>query len=607
MQFMDKNKYFRAVIALMCIIALVVAPQTVSAASKTAAVTPKFTATAPTATLSTVYVRKGGTLKITGRYPAKGDKVKSYKSSKKSVATIDSKGKLKAVKVGTTTVTVTTAKGKTDTIQVKVVKANAPARKMILPETYEIIAGQTDRLPAKTSPYKSTSTVKWTSSNEKIATVNAAGYIKTKKAGTVKITAKTSNGKKATTKVKVVPLVKATAITVTPNQKIMSSSQKTTLKATLVTADPNIPSNDIVEWRSSNEKIATVTEKGKVTTIMPGYAVITARAAGSGIEAYSAITVRNIEIDPDSVRITPGERFKPDFKDYGLSNTSGMTYSSSDVRIATVTSDGYVQANFRNKSTGKAIVGTVEITGTNRSGSSASFKITVSDEPTIVDLSKWQGNIDWSLAAPAFDLAILRVSYGADVDIEPKYKTYADSCAEYGVPYGAYSFALYKSKSAALKEANAFYKQATSGGRMPLFFVLDIEESFIKRSDTEAYIARLRELAEADGYTRLKIGVYVGHHLYDKLNLNLDTNPDNAKTPDFVWIPRYDSRNNGTLAPTDKRPNFTCDLWQYSSGAYFPGIAGKVDVNTLYEPGGNPLTEKENFSFDWLIAGPEAA
>jgi GH25 family lysozyme M1 (1,4-beta-N-acetylmuramidase) len=437
--------------------------------------------------------------------------------------------------------------------------------------------------------------------------VDAAGYIKAKKAGTVKITAKTSDGKKATTKLTVDPVIKAVAVTVTPDQKTMSSSKKTTLKAALVTDGPNVPSNDVVEWSSSNEKIATVTDKGKVTAIMPGKATITARAAHSGVEAGAVITVRNIEIDPNSVRITPGERFRPNFKDYGLSNTSGMTYFSSDESIATVTDNGYVQANFRDKATGRANVGTVEITGENKNGDSASFKITVSDEPTIVDLSKWQGNIDWAQAAPAFDLAILRVTYGADASYEPKYKTYADNCEAYDVPYGAYSFALYKNKSAALKEANAFYKQATSDGRMPLFFVLDIEESFIKRADTEAYIARLRELAEADGYTRLKIGVYIGHHLYNTLKLNLDTDPDNAKTPDFVWIPRYNTPNNGTLAPTAKRPDFTCDLWQYSSGAYFPGIIGMVDVNTLYEPGGDPLSEKESFSFDWLIAGPEAA
>jgi uncharacterized protein YjdB len=552
-------------------------------------------------------VKKGGTLKITGRYPAKGDKVKSYKSSKKSVATINSKGKLKALKVGTTTVTVTTKKGRKDTILVKVVKKSTPAKKLTLPATYKIIAGQTDRLSAKTTPYKSTSTVKWSSSNKKIATVDAAGYITAKKKGTVKITATTSNGKKATTKLKVIPLVAATAIAVTPESATMQSSNHKTIKAYIDSGDPENPTNDVVAWSSSNEKVATVTEKGKVTAIRPGTATITARAAGSGIEASAAITVQGVEIEADSVRITPGERFKPKFTDYGLSSDEGLTYSSSNDGIATVTPDGYVQANFRNKSNGKAKSGTVVITAVDAAGASANLKVTVSNEPTIVDLSKWQKDIDWSQASQAFDLAILRATYGADASYEPKYKSYADNCAAYGVPYGAYSFALYKSKGAAIKEANAFYKHATAGGRTPEFFVLDIEESFIKRAHTEAYINRLRELAEKDGISRLKVGVYIGHHLYNKLNLNLETDLGDAKTPDFVWIPRYNTPNNGTISSSSKTPDYQCDMWQYSSGAYFPGITGKVDVSTLYSPEGDPLTDKNDFSFDWLVAGPEAA
>jgi GH25 family lysozyme M1 (1,4-beta-N-acetylmuramidase) len=79
-------------------------------------------------------------------------------------------------------------------------------------------------------------------------------------------------------------------------------------------------------------------------------------------------------------------------------------------------------------------------------------------------------------------------------------------------------------------------------------------------------------------------------------------------TPDFVWIPRYrsGSLNNGTIDVEAKLPEYPCDMWQYSSGAYFPGIKGKVDVNTLYDLEGNPLSGKDYFSFDWLVAGAEA-
>jgi GH25 family lysozyme M1 (1,4-beta-N-acetylmuramidase) len=437
--------------------------------------------------------------------------------------------------------------------------------------------------------------------------VNSAGYITARHAGKAKITVKTSNGKKAICKVTVTEIVPAIDVVVTPPAATLYVADTLLLQAELITEDPNVPSTDTIVWSSSDEEVATVSPSGEVVALDVGTAEITAEAPGSGKSATSVITVLGAEPEKDAVKITPGERFKPSFAGYGLDQSAGLTYSSSKENVATVSEDGYVQANFRDPSTGKAKTGTTTITATAFDGAAASIKVTVTNEPTIVDLSKWQGDIDWAQASQAIDLAILRVAYGADVGYEPKYKAYADSCVEYGIPFAAYSYCLYKTDAAAAKEAEVFYRQATADGRAPLFFVIDIEESFIKKAHTETYIARLRELAAEDGIARLKVGVYIGHHLYEKLNLNLEPDPGNDTTPDFLWIPRYNLPNNGAMAATAKTPNYTCDMWQYSSGAYMPGIKGKVDVNTLYDPAGNVLTDKDYFDFSWLIAGPDAA
>jgi uncharacterized protein YjdB len=580
------------------IVALIAAPQMSFAA-------PKFMATTPTASQKTIYVKKGASIKVTGRYLAKGDKVKSYASSKKTVATISSKGKLKAKKVGTTTITIKTKKGKKDTIKVKVVNKTKKAKKVKLPKTKTMRVKKVARLSVSVSPASATSTVKWTSSNKKVATVDAAGYITTKKVGKTTITVKTSNGKKAKCVLTVTPRVKSTDISVLPEKKTIYLSQALQMSATLISEDPEVPSNDIITWSSSDKAIATVSETGEVTAVGAGKVKITAKAE-SGKKASAEITVRSIKAKQSNVRIAPGVRYKPGFTLYGLGDAPAIKYSSSDKSIATVSSDGYVQANFRDKATGEVATGTVTIKAKTPAGDSASMKVTVVNEPNIVDLSKWQGNIDWAEASQAIDLAILRVAYGADPSYEPKYDSYADSCLAYGVPFGVYSFALYKTKAEAEEEAEVLYEEATENGRAPLFFVVDVEKSNIKRAHTEAYIAKLRELAEADGILRLKVGVYIGHNLYKKLNLNLSTDIENPKTPDFVWIPRYNLPNNGSIPPEAKRPDHVCDLWQYSSGAYIPGIKGKVDVNTLYDATETVLTEKANFNFAWLVAGPEA-
>ena len=49
----------------------------------------------------------------------------------------------------------------------------------------------------KTKPSKASKSVKWKSSNKKVATVSKSGYVTGKKKGTVKITATSKKNKKA--------------------------------------------------------------------------------------------------------------------------------------------------------------------------------------------------------------------------------------------------------------------------------------------------------------------------------------------------------------------------------------------------------------------------
>jgi uncharacterized protein YjdB len=667
-------------LAAVLIATLVIAPEYSLLNPARAHAAPKFTATAPKPGLSTIYVKKGASIAIKGRYLAKGDKVTSYKSSKPSVATISKKGKLKAKKTGKTTITLRTKKGKKDTIKVVVVKKSTPAKSITINNAKTIKVNQVVRLSVKTKPTKSTSTVKWTSSDKKIATVDAAGYITGKKAGEVEIKVRTSSRKTAsckltvkdpvtisktsatayvgqpdklkltasapsgtilwsssddsvatvkdgvvtpkkigvadiiaTTKVSgttaacrvtVTDRVKAKGITVSPEKDSIYAGKTTTLKATLISAVDGKASNDRITWSSSNEKVAKVSATGVVTGVAYGKATITATAE-SGPKAAAEITVHTVKTGENKVILTPGMKYKLPLTFYGSGSSKGVVYSSGDKSIASVDSSGYVSVNLRDKATGKAKEGEVVITAKTKGGEKATVKIIVRDEPTIIDVSKWQGAIDWATASKSVDLAILRVIYGADTSLEGKYRSYADDCKKYGVPFGVYAYVKYKSKKEAENEAAKFYEQAVSGGRAPLFFVVDIEESHLTRANTEAYIAKLRSLAKEDGIERLKIGVYIGHHLYETMKLNVTPDKKNAKTPDFVWIPRYNT-NVGARTEAMYEPKYVCDMWQYTSTGGVPGIVGNVDMNTLTDTRGKWLTDKPDFDFDWLIAGAEA-
>lgn len=80
---------------------------------------------------------------------------------------------------------------------------------------------------------------------------------------------------------------------------------------------------------------------------------------------------------------------------------------------------------------------------------------------------------------------------------------------------------------------------------------------------TQAFVDTLK----AAGW---KVGLYTGHHTYKPLRL------DKVKA-DFLWIPRY-GRNDGK--PNNK-PDFACDLWQYTEKGKVSWYNSFLDLNML--------------------------
>lgn len=148
----------------------------------------------------------------------------------------------------------------------------------------------------KTKPSKASKSVKWKSSNKKVATVSKSGYVTGKKKGTVKITATSKKSKKVkkTIKIKVKDL-KAKSVTMSKTSTILFPNDKTTLKTTVKGSAGFY--NQGVTWKSSNTSVATVTSKGIVTAKKAGKATITATEKGGSKKATCAVTVSGIKVD----------------------------------------------------------------------------------------------------------------------------------------------------------------------------------------------------------------------------------------------------------------------------------------------------------------------
>ena len=279
------------------------------------------------------------------------NKAISWKSSDTGVATVDNSGKVTAVKAGSATITVTTTDGsKTATCSVTVTSKTISVTGVTLDKTeLELVEGESAQLKATVSPEDaSDKSVKWTSSDEKVATVDNAGKVTAVAPGTVKITVTTTDGNKETSCSITVSANKIPVeeVSLDKNEVEIIMGESAQLTATVTPKDATDKS---VAWSSSDESIATVDETGKVTALKVGSATIKVKTTDGGKEASCDVTVtpipvEGVTIEPSQVEIKEGEtvQLKATVNPEGADQEVEWTTSNS--QIATVDANGLVTA-----------------------------------------------------------------------------------------------------------------------------------------------------------------------------------------------------------------------------------------------------------------------
>ena len=229
--------------------------------------------------------------------PAKTTDTVVWSSSNEAVATV-SDGTVTAAKAGTTEITATAGNVKaTCTVTVSDPVYKVTDIKLTAAPSRRIAAGKKVKLKASIAPSNAIDkSVTWTSSNKKVATVNAKGLVTFKKnAGgkKVTITATAKDGSKKFAKI-TLTCMKGSVKSIKLSGKTTVKSGKTTkLKAKVSTK--NGKANKTVVWSSSNTKLATVDKNGKVKTVKgkKGTVKITAKATdGSGKKATIKIKIK---------------------------------------------------------------------------------------------------------------------------------------------------------------------------------------------------------------------------------------------------------------------------------------------------------------------------
>lgn len=201
-------------------------------------------------------------------------------------------------------------------------------------------------------------------------------------------------------------------------------------------------------------------------------------------------------------------------------------------------------------------------------------------DKTILDVSRWQGNVDWKkvrASGKADGVMLKTVSTNRKLSkrkdglyIDPTFERNYAECKRVGLPVGVYYYTYAVSHTSANAEL-ALLKTALTGKTFELPICVDVEENKLRKlgkqalTDLTAYaLATIEQWGfYALLYTGLKFGenrLYMGGAALRKYD---------------VWVAAY--RDN---KPT---PAWPFGMWQYTSTASVPGITGNADLSHAYK------------------------
>ncbi|MCC8098471.1 MAG: glycoside hydrolase family 25 protein, partial [Clostridiales bacterium] len=184
-----------------------------------------------------------------------------------------------------------------------------------------------------------------------------------------------------------------------------------------------------------------------------------------------------------------------------------------------------------------------------------------------IDVSKWQGDIDWDSARSSISFAIIRCGYGSNLTShdDAYFEANVEACEELGIPYGVYLYSYATSTTEAKSEANHVLR-LLSGHTPSLPVYLDLEDSSVASACTNAQIlASTKVFCNAIEDAGYEAGVYANKYWW--------TTYLTSSTYDQWdrWVAQYNTSCTYTGG--------SFSYWQYSSTGSVSGISGNVDCN----------------------------
>lgn len=267
----------------------------------------------------------------------------TFSSSRPGVATVDERGVVHALSVGTTRLTALSASGAKASVTLRVVQP--PESIALSRETLAVTIRRTARLSAEVLPKNAYDRkVVWSSSNPSVATVSRTGVVTGKAVGECDVIARDASGHTAVCRVQVgIPVA-----SIRLDRKQLTLVRGGSGCRPEVTLSPSNTTMTALTFTSSDPSVAKVDETGLITPVSCGTCTVTFAAVNGKTVSLSVRVVdpaTSISLPEKEIALKSGESLQ--MTATVLPETAGdrsVEWSVTDKSVAAVNSDGLLIA-----------------------------------------------------------------------------------------------------------------------------------------------------------------------------------------------------------------------------------------------------------------------
>ena len=436
--------------------------------------------------------------------------------------------------------------------------------------------------------------VTWTSSDTKVVTVDANGVVKPTADATVGSTATitaTAKGADKDGKTGTLTAKCEVKIVVAGDLSLKVNADKAEVLVgetyTIVPTVENYVKDKTVKYTVDKKEIATVDDKGVVTGVAKGTAIITVTTVENGKDSKPLTATVTITVKPNPKKDTTtllkdaagnqvfikdasGKYVQAKWADYYTATAFYIEAEPTYVYYGWQTLNGKTYFFDEN---GKKVTGEQVISGVKYNFASDG-SLSMNGGVLGIDVSKWQGTIDWNaVKSSGISFVVIRCGYrGSSTGVlvkDPMFEANIKGATKAGLKVGLYFFSQAVNEKEAVEEASMAIALAkdykisypifidtewTSGGRA----------NGISKDTRTAVCKAFCETIKSAGYTP---GVYACKSWYqDSLNVS-------SLNGYKIWLAQYASQ-----------PTYSSryDMWQYSDKGKVNGISTNVDMNISY-------------------------